>query len=238
MKKDTRRDFMKLISIAPAGGLLLTVGCADNPQRKAENYPDTPKQSDTPNPPDIKNGSGDRSDLTSAEVEKSCEVTGKDVEGPFFEAGAPNRTKLAAANEPGELLRVEGRVLDENCNAVAGAHLDIWHADADGNYHKPGAEYRLRGQMTTDAEGKYGFETIMPGRYPLGESLRPAHVHFIVSKPGFIPLTTQLYFRGDPYLKPNDPCGNGCNSGDPTLIVPLTKTGEFSEAQFEIVLKK
>ncbi len=31
--------------------------------------------------------------------------------------------------------------------------------------------------------------------------MRPAHIHFAVSGPGFEPLVTQMYFAGDPHLE-------------------------------------
>ncbi len=169
-----------------------------------------------------------------------CEPTGSDVEGPFHEPGAPERTVLADADEPGERLVIEGTVYGPDCSTpVEGALLDVWHADTDGNYHDAGADYRLRGQMMSDADGSYRFETIRPGHYPLGNSMRPAHIHFTITKPGYAPLTTQLYFAGDPYLSPNDPCGSGCNSGDPTLIIDLEAgQGDIdSRATFDIVLE-
>jgi protocatechuate 3,4-dioxygenase beta subunit len=170
----------------------------------------------------------------------SCEATGSDVEGPFHVEGAPERTVLAGPEEPGNRLLIEGTVYGPDCgDGLAGVLLDVWHADADGNYHDAADDYRLRGQMMTDADGRYSFETIIPGRYPLGGSTRPAHIHFMVSKPGFAPLTTQLYFAGDPFLKPNDPCGSGCNSGDPTLIIDLADRtdGEGAQGVFDIILE-
>jgi catechol 1,2-dioxygenase len=164
-----------------------------------------------------------------------CEPTGSDVEGPFHEPGAPERTVLADANEPGERLIIEGTVYGPDCTSpVEGALLDVWHADADGNYHDADVDYRLRGQMMSDANGTYRFETIRPGNYPMSGSMRPAHIHFTITKPGYAPLTTQLYFAGDPYLSPNDPCGNTCNSGDPTLIIDLNN----AQGTFDIVLEE
>jgi catechol 1,2-dioxygenase len=170
-------------------------------------------------------------------AEEACSPTGSDIQGPFHQAGAPERTVLAGAEEPGERLVIEGHVWAPGCtSAIAGALLDVWHADENGAYHN-GAEYRLRGQMVTDEEGAYRFETIRPGHYPTGGSMRPAHIHFTVSKPGYRSLTTQLYFAGDPHLAPNDPC-TSCSSGDPTLIIELERDGEWMRGEFDIVLRK
>lgn len=176
---------------------------------------------------------------TDAGVSGSCDVTGSDVRGPFHIDGAPSRTTLAGTDEPGETMVIEGTLYGPDCETpLAGVMLDVWQADADGDYHGANDDYRLRGQMTTDAQGTYRFETIYPGHYPLGASMRPAHIHFTAIKPGYTPLTTQLYFSGDPYLSPNDPCGTGCNSGDPTLIIDLDESHPDADwhGRFDIIL--
>ena len=113
---------------------------------------------------------------------------------------------------------------------LADAIVDVWHADADGNYHAAGVQYRLRGQMRTDAQGRYAFESIRPGHY----SGRPRHYHFNVSAAGHVPLTTQLYFVGDPNLGDNDTCQRPtCNSHDPTRIVAFeTAPGPGDSTQY------
>ncbi|WP_371788232.1 catechol 1,2-dioxygenase [Streptomyces griseoaurantiacus] len=74
--------------------------------------------------------------------------------------------------------------------------------------------HNLRGRVVTDAEGRYEFRTVMPGvetfgfapDSPLTElaealrlpGLRPLHTHAIVTAEGCLPLTTQIYFDGDP----------------------------------------
>ena len=172
---------------------------------------------------------------------ESCQVTGSDIRGPFHEDGAPDRTKIAGDDEEGERLLIEGTVYGPDCTTpLAGVLLDVWQADVNGDYH--GAEdddYRLRGQLMTGDDGSYRFETIRPGNYPMGPDLiRPAHIHFTITKPGYTPLTTQLYFAGDPHLAPDDPCGQ-CNSGDPTLIIDLESSQEEGidhQGVFDVVL--
>ena len=172
----------------------------------------------------------------------SCEATGSDVEGPFHAEGSPTRTRLAKEDEPGERMMVQGTVYGPDCRTpLSEALLDVWHANAEGDYYDAANTYKLRGQMRTDDHGRYGFDTIKPGRYPLSGSQRPAHVHFMVSAPGYQPLTTQMYFAGDPFLPPDDPCG-GCNSEDPTLVVDFqTQKIDGSSVlvgTFDIVLQK
>jgi protocatechuate 3,4-dioxygenase beta subunit len=88
----------------------------------------------------------------------------------------------------GVSMLVSGRVLGTDCQPIANALLDFWHADANGVYDNIG--YTLRGNQFTDAEGRYQLETIMPGLYPG----RTRHFHVKVQRPNGAVLTTQLYF--------------------------------------------
>jgi protocatechuate 3,4-dioxygenase beta subunit len=154
-----------------------------------------------------------------------CVPTQTDVTGPFFEAGAPMRIVIADVTEPGERLSLTGRLLGDDCvTPLAGAHIEVWQADRDGNYHDAVTEaYRLRGWITTDASGMFMVDTIVPGSYSQGTGPRPAHIHFRFIHPGHRTLTTQIYFAGDPYLSPNDSC-TGCGSDDAERI--LARTGD------------
>ncbi|GAA0895153.1 MULTISPECIES: dioxygenase family protein [Streptomyces violaceusniger group] len=74
----------------------------------------------------------------------------------------------------------------------------------------------LRARIITDADGRYEFRTVMPGTETFGlatdsplatltralqlQGLRPLHIHAIVSADGCLPLTTQIYFDGDPLV--------------------------------------
>jgi catechol 1,2-dioxygenase len=172
-----------------------------------------------------------------ASTDKGCSATTSDIQGPFYLAGAPRRATLADAREPGERIRIRGTVFASDCaSPLAGTLLDIWHADAQGNYHDAKERYRLRGQILTDALGRYEFETVRPGHYKLEDGWRPAHIHFTISSPGYHPLTTQLYFRGDPYLGPHDACGEECHSDDPHRTISLEPDGARLAGRFDVVL--
>lgn len=153
-----------------------------------------------------------------------CEPTGADALGPFHADGAPFRQVLADPDEPGERVIISGVVRSEDCvTTLRDAIVDVWHADASGAYHDAGQSYRLRGQMRSDAQGRYSFESVLPGHY----AGRPRHYHYIVSHPDHWPLTTQLYFSGDPYLGPNDSCQQPtCDSDDPDRIIALRQDTE------------
>lgn len=117
--------------------------------------------------------------------------TPEQTEGPFYTPKTPERASLREAGISGSPLVVEGDVVDTNCNPVAGALLDFWHADDDGNYDNEG--FRLRGHQFANSAGRYRLETIMPGLY----TGRTRHIHVKVQAPNRPVLTTQLYFPGE-----------------------------------------
>jgi catechol 1,2-dioxygenase len=169
----------------------------------------------------------------SAAGREACEPTESDFRGPMYAPGAPRRSVLAGPNEPGERLRIRGTVFGPDCRTpVSRALLDVWQADAAGRYHDEREAYRLRGQILTDGRGQYQIDTIRPGGY----GGRPAHIHFTVGAPGHEPLTTQLYFRGDPVLD-HDACGPACNSDDPHRIIELARQPAGFGGTFDVVLK-
>lgn len=168
----------------------------------------------------------------------ACPPTTSDVLGPYYRGGAPSRMVIASPTEPGERLRLDGVVVGADCAPLAGAVLDIWQADKDGTYYEPtaGEPYRLRGKLQSGSDGTWQLETIRPGNYKLGAtSWRPAHLHFTVSCPGFRPVTTQIYFEGDPFLPPNDGCTT-CGSDDPARIVRLVAGAAGLRAELRLAL--
>ena len=113
------------------------------------------------------------------------------TEGPFFTPRSPERSTLIEQNMAGTVVVLSGRVLNTNCQPVAGALLDWWQADDAGEYDNRG--FRLRGHQFTDKRGNFQLETIVPGLYPG----RTRHVHVKVQAPGRRVLTTQLFFPGE-----------------------------------------
>ena len=88
-------------------------------------------------------------------------------------------------------MTIAGYVLTEDCKPVAKALVELWHADETGTYDNDG--HRLRGHQFTDGEGRWWFDTIVPGHYPG----RTRHYHIKVQRPDADALTTQLYFPGE-----------------------------------------
>ena len=123
----------------------------------------------------------------------SCgsEATPQQTAGPFFKPASPERASLIEPELGGERFVLEGFVVSTRCAPVANALVDLWHADAAGRYDNRG--FRLRGHQYTDSEGRYAFETVVPGNY----GPRTRHYHVKVQAPGRPVLTTQVYFPGE-----------------------------------------
>jgi len=137
-----------------------------------------------------------------ATVESQPECTGRQTpaqtEGPYYRTGSPERSILVEGSASGTPLLVTGRVLDTDCQPVAGAKVDFWQADAQGDYDNAG--YGMRGRQLTDEDGGYRLETVVPGEYPG----RTPHIHVKIFDPaGRELLTTQLYLPGLSELVPD-----------------------------------
>jgi catechol 1,2-dioxygenase len=141
--------------------------------------------------------------------------------GPFWRMHVPrvaNGGTLLRSPTPGPTLYVRGVVQDRSGRPVAGADVDVWHSSPVGLYEQQDpeqAEMNLRGMFTTDEDGRFWFTTVKPAGYPLpvegpvGDLLRaqgrqhyrPAHMHFMIVKPGFKTLISQVYVNDDPLLE-------------------------------------
>lgn len=138
----------------------------------------------------------------------TAKPTEDNILGPYFREGAPYRAKITPVLAKGTPLVIRGRVWGfDTKKPLVSAVLDIWQADADGRYdnddpNKPPAKgvYLNRARVLTDETGYYEYETIHPGPYKIGpDAWRPAHIHYLVRKAGYVNLITQLYFKGDKF---------------------------------------
>jgi catechol 1,2-dioxygenase len=147
--------------------------------------------------------------------------------GPFWREGAPrleNGASLLRSPTPGAALLFRGLVVDENKNPVPGAEIDVWHSSTVGLYENQDpsqAEMNLRGVFLTDAQGRFSFRSVKPAGYPVPtdgpagallraqkrHNMRPAHLHFLIYKPGFKTIASQVYVQDDPYLETDSQFG-------------------------------
>jgi protocatechuate 3,4-dioxygenase beta subunit len=148
--------------------------------------------------------------------------TATNVEGPFYLPDNPMLEppyRLCSFDEPGTPLVLDGRVTDASSGApVTNTVLDLWQASADGFYEQQKPErgpYYLRGKIPVDPDGRFLFRTIVPASYeipkegPVGRLLafldrhafRANHVHLKVHADGYQPLTTQIFFSDNEWLR-------------------------------------
>ena len=113
------------------------------------------------------------------EAAPACRPTPPDALGPFYEPGAPVRSKVAT----GYVL--SGRVLAaRTCRAIPRARIELWLVNPQGEY-----DDAHRATVIARRRGAYRFESNKPPSY---ES-RPPHIHIRVTARGYRTLVTQHY---------------------------------------------
>ncbi|VCU69692.1 Hydroxyquinol 1,2-dioxygenase [Pigmentiphaga humi] len=160
--------------------------------------------------------------------------------GPFWRANSlamPPGASIASADTPGLPLEGSGTVRDAAGRPLAGVTVDIWHASPCGLYENQDQtqpDMNLRGRFQTDEQGRFQFRSVRPAGYPVPvdgpggvllraqarHEFRPAHLHFMCSKPGYKVLITQVYADDSEYLH-----------SDPTFGVTRRLVGQYKVEQ-------
>ncbi len=169
------------------------------------------------------------------------------IEGPYYVPGAPEpsagTTLPMREAEKGTPLLFQGQVRSVSGEPLAGARVEIWHADDDGYYSQfaPGIpEWNLRGSVIADEAGRFRIHTVQPAPYQIPtdgscgkliaaagwHAWRPAHLHMKVSAPGHHLVTTQLYFTGDEHV-----FDDIASAVKPELILDPRPTGDGAERE-------
>jgi len=140
--------------------------------------------------------------------------------GPFYRGDSPTLPLGAniATKGKGPATVIYGRVVDAAGRGIANASVEIWQPDDEGWYDlqlQDPSQMDLRGRFHTDSEGRYYLRTIAPTGYmipmdgPVGDMIRaqerhgyrPAHIHFLISAPGYREVVTALYLSGDEHIE-------------------------------------
>jgi hydroxyquinol 1,2-dioxygenase len=167
------------------------------------------------------------------------------VLGPFFAHGAKEfgygGDLREGCTQAGEDVWVSGKVLSVDGKPIPNAALDIWQAKADGIYDlQTEGEFELRGRVKANEKGEYAFASYKPKFYsipmdgPVGDMvrattnnhMRPAHMHAIVSAPGFQQVITHVFVEGDPYLD-----GDAVYAVKDSLVGRYRKVTDAAEAK-------
>jgi catechol 1,2-dioxygenase len=141
--------------------------------------------------------------------------------GPFWRMNSPrtaNGESIVRSPVPGDPIFVNAWIRDQRGQPVVGADVDVWHTSAEGIYENQDptqADMNLRGKFTTDKDGHINFRSVKPAGYPIPingpvgdllraqgrHNMRPAHIHFLIFKPGFKTQFSQVYSSDDKNLE-------------------------------------
>lgn len=156
--------------------------------------------------------------------------------GPYLSIGMTwlNTDDLAGDGVAGERIAIEGVLRDGNGAPVADGLIELWQADAQGRCEATPAGFRGFGRVPTDADGRFGFRTIKPGRVPAGAALQAPHINVSVFARGILKrLVTRIYFADE-----------AANADDPVLArVPAARRGTLlarrqgAAYRFDIVIQ-
>jgi protocatechuate 3,4-dioxygenase beta subunit len=178
--------------------------------------------------------------------------------GPFFRENAPKLeagAQIANKVAPGTEVALWGKVTNVQGAPLADAQVAVWQTGADGLYDiqvdAAGTDYR--GVFTTDAEGNYALRTVRPLGYsipmdgPVGKlvhdqgrhGMRPAHIHFLVSAPGYRELVTALYVKGDAHIADDVVFGSSADLvAELKQADPACPLGTIPSLRFDLTLSR
>jgi protocatechuate 3,4-dioxygenase, alpha subunit len=126
--------------------------------------------------------------------------TASQTVGPYLHIGLEWLTiaRLAPGDARGEYVSIGGQVLDGDGQPVTDALIEIWQANAAGQYGRP--DFLGFGRVPTDAQGRFEFQTIKPGAVadPEGGKQAP-HLLVSIFMRGLLKrLVTRVYFPDEP----------------------------------------
>ena len=128
---------------------------------------------------------------------------------PFLAQHFPEADKIGKTNNLwrktglatpayGYPIYITGKILDVHCVPIAGAKVQIWQADARGNFSTEldakvvEPYFSSSGSITTNNKGEYSFITVFPGIY----RSQPPHIKFRVTHHSIGVLETKMFFEG------------------------------------------
>ncbi len=144
--------------------------------------------------------------IAALEAPSDWKATEESADERFFRRSAPFRAKVSPPGSAGVPLLIGGHVWGLNTRApLRNAVVEVWQADASGRFDNdnpakppPRDVFLYRARMLSDESGYFEFETVKPGAYQASQGKwRASHIRVRVQYPGYHPISTQIYFRGD-----------------------------------------
>ena len=139
--------------------------------------------------------------------------------GPYFALGlfAQKADELVTAGSSGA-IRVSGRVLDGSAEPVPDAIVEVWQADEAGHYR---TDFGW-GRSGCDANGRFSFTTVKPGRVANGSGEWQApHLMVMVFARGLLkPVLTRMYFPDEEEANAQDHVLSAVEDGSSLVARP------------------
>lgn len=147
----------------------------------------------------------------------SLYASGNQTVGPYLHIGLEWLTirDIAGETVKGQRVKVEGRLIDGNGAGVGDGLFEIWQANSEGKYAHPRDTqqkplergFRGFGRIPTDADGRFSFTTIKPGRVPGPDGkLQAPHLVVTIFMRGLLKhLMTRIYFPDESAANAEDP---------------------------------
>lgn len=185
--------------------------------------------------------------------------TPPETEGPFYPVTQQKdkdfdltRVQGRDAIAAGKVVTIIGRVLGTDGNPIEDAMVELWQANAAGRYAHPrdtskapldpnfqGWAIVPSGKVDDKNQGgSFKLKTIVPGAYAAADGwTRPPHIHFKISKFGYQPLTTQMYFPGEK-LNDTDLLLKRKSKDEQAMMIAKPLADKPDHLQYDIILAK
>lgn len=180
-------------------------------------------------------------------------ATPKEIEGPFYPVVFQKdkdfdltQVEGREGKAKGREIIISGQVFDTKGEPVEDATVDLWQANEAGRYRHPhdsnkaplDENFQGWAIVPSGKDGGFRFKTVYPGTYPAAEGwMRPPHIHFKVTKKGFVELITQMYFP-DSELNESDRLLKRKSAEEQKLMVAEKASDDPETYHYKIVIEK
>lgn len=179
--------------------------------------------------------------------------TPPEIEGPFYPLYPQKDQDFDltqvdghAHKAKGDVVNIQGNVIDVDGSPIENATVDIWQANSMGRYRHPhdqnkaalDPDFQGWAIVQSGKKGGFKFKTIIPGAYPVSKTwLRPPHIHFKVSKMGYEEIITQMYFPNHE-LNDIDQLLQRKTKAEQKMMIASAVKEQSNTLEYNIVLQK